>query len=162
MDGGRSEMIDKIKQLLQGEKIDATGLAFAHISIATEKAELPGDVWKAVSDFAPLQGWLCLTDRVIHFCEPSGMPGDNVGIILSGELANGNESLHIRQSEGGWLLTRLIAGRGDDCIVFREQFVSTESGRRDRLNYEVYWRLENGAYKPYAGRFCGIGEGKDK
>jgi hypothetical protein len=80
-------------------------------------------------------------------------------VILSGELAKGARSLHIRQAQEGWSLLHLSAGEGQECLKLRESFISTERNNGLRLNYDVYWSLQEGVYAPHAFRFVGFSEG---
>lgn len=147
-------MNEQIKALLKAETGDAP--ASVKLAIASETAQTPAEVWSRIDSFAPNQGWLCLTDKVLSIYEKTDIPLDRTGIILSGELVNGSESLHIRQSENGWALRLLKAGEGDDCVMFKKEYVSTENSQQARLLYEVCWKCDSDRYRPWAARFAGI------
>lgn len=149
-------MNDALKGLLK--KVTGDELIANRLQVSSEAVATPADLWGAVRSFASEQGWLCLTDRVVSFYKATELAGVE-GIILSGELVNGGKSLHIRQAESGWQLTRLESGIGDDCLMCRETYIGTDHGQQDRLHYEVYWKMEDGSYRPYTGRFAGLQEG---
>jgi hypothetical protein len=117
------------------------------------------EVWRAVREFAGEEGWLCLTDEVRMIDDATDLDTLQGRVILSGELAKGARSLHIRQAQEGWSLIHLCAGEGRECLKWGESFISTESNNGLRLNYDVYWTLQEGVYAPYAFRFVGFSEG---
>jgi hypothetical protein len=123
----------------------------------------PQAVWRLVRGFPFDEGWLCLTDRVVPLYSGTDLMEElQKGTILSGELAKENQSLHIRQSGLGWTITRYMVSEGEGCLMLQEEYVSTENGQRDRLNYDVYWRLDGGSYRPWAARFTGFAKGGDR
>ena len=122
-------------------------------------------VYAAVTKFfneAPSSctGWLCFTDSVKIIPEEFRLDTGTFGIILSGELSRGNESLHIRQSDNGWQLYPLTRVEDGEMLMVEETFLSTrENGRT--LCYENYWRKETNeeqheVYRPFASRFAGF------
>jgi len=96
------------------------------------------------------EGWLCLTDRVERLAKGAALPQ---GTPLSAELCKGAESLHVRQTSGGWILARLRREAGDEHLCFREERVVIGGGK---LVYEVAWQLENGRWRPWCGRLAGL------
>ena len=156
-------MTDDLIRLLRKETGD--DLSSARLAVSIRTGATPEAVWNEVRSFAPGEGWLCLTDRVVAIRSPQDLAAIDGGIILSGEMVKGAESLHIRQAAEGWILSRLKAGEGDECLMFRDSFVSTEDNQQLRLSYEVYWRQQadslsgTDGYQPYAFRFAGFSKG---
>jgi hypothetical protein len=117
---------------------------------ARERIEDAGEVRRRLAEFGGA-GWVCFTDRVVEL-----EPGDSLpeGIPLSAELVDGEESLHLRQTESGWLLVRIRAGGEKDQLIFREQRLRIGGGR---LRYEVAWAPDGaGSWAPRCFRFLGI------
>lgn len=117
------------------------------------------ELWSEVREFAGEEGWLCLTDEVRKIDKTTDFDELQGRVILSGELAKGAQSLHIRQAQEGWSLIHLCAGEGRECLKWGESFISTEKNNGLRLNYDVYWSLQEGVYSPSAFRFVGFSEG---
>lgn len=147
-------MNDNLKNLITRETGDQ--LSAAKLSITTAQAATPEQVWEQVAAFPFDEGWLCLTDRVLSLHSAADLANARGRIILSGELARGAESIHIRQAEAGWLITRFRDGEGDDCLKLEEQFISTEEKQALRLNYHCYWKQLDGRWQPAAARFTGF------
>ena len=99
-------------------------------------------------------GWLCLTDKILLLPHDAGeMTGKT---ILSGEIANGEKSLHIRQCASGWELYNMTRSDGGEQLMIEQTFISTKDMNM-RLKYEVYWKKnEIGAMTPFASRFAGF------
>ncbi len=150
-------MITGINKVLAQEKCGA--IVQEKLTIIPTPVASRQDVWEAVNAFAFEAGWLCLTDRVVQLGSSADLEKIRGGIILSGELAKGRETLHIRQSTVGWTLTRFIAGEGEPCLMLKEEYISTENQQQERLRYDVYWKLVEGSYRPWAGRFTGFATG---
>jgi len=150
-------MNEALLKLLKSE----TGTEVVRESLKTEvtPAKDAKEVWRAVDEFASEEGWLCLTDEVLKIDNPSDLGELQERVILSGELAKGDQSLHIRQAQDGWSLIYLSAGQGDECLKFNESFISTEEGQSVRLTYEIYWKNDGNAYAPHAFRFTGFSKG---
>jgi hypothetical protein len=130
---------------------------------STSPSGNPEAVWNCIRSFPFDEGWLCLTNHEVPLYSCADLkPEMEKGTILSGELAKRNKSLHIRQSGIGWIFTQYSVSDGEGCLMLREEFISTENGQRDRLKYDVYWRLEGGSYRPWAARFTGFIKGGDK
>jgi hypothetical protein len=154
----------KLLEQIKGATGDAivSGSLLVQCEPCSSARELQG----RVRGFAPQEGWLCLTDRVLHFRDAAALEAllPEGAVVLSGELARGEESLHIRQAETGWNVTRLSAGKGEKCLMFRESYLSTEARENINLDYEVYWKLQadglgGRAYLPCGFRFTGFAEG---
>lgn len=131
------------------------------IDVRTTPLDTPEQVWEQVNVFNFDSGWICLTDRVVPLYSNGDLAACAGGIILSAELAGNAETLHIRQSENGWTMTRLKTGEGENCLMLREEYLSTENRQKARLFYEIYWKSENGVNRPYVARFAGIEKGGD-
>jgi len=114
----------------------------AKISVTSATVATHQELKEQIGAFSFNSGWVCFTDRVIplyNSSEPASLPE---GIILSAEFASDTASLHIRQSENGWTVTTFKTGEDIDCLMFCEEYVSTENERQARLKYEVYWKQE--------------------
>lgn len=150
-------MNEELTKLLKSET--GTEVVRETLQAAPRQVSEAKDVWNAVREFAGEQGWLCLTDEVLVVKGPADLEKGQGRVILSGELVKGGQSLHIHQTQDGWLLIDLSAGAGQECLKLRESFISTEDKQGLRLNYDVYWSLQQGVYAPYAFRFVGFSEG---
>lgn len=150
-------MNEQLKQLLLKETGDL--IEQGRLEVRSSNVESPEKVREAIKEFSFDSGWLCLTDRVIPLYSAEDLLQAQSGIILSAELAGRSESLHIRQAEEGWTITRYKAGAGEECLIFREEYVSTENKQRDRLQYDVCWKLDNGSYRPWAARLSAMVKG---
>ncbi len=150
-------MNSKIMELLREETKDR--IEPGKLLIELKQCETARQVREQVNNFSFSSGWLCLTDRVVALYSPADLAGAQDGVILSGELANGGESLHIRQAENGWTLTSFKTGQGEACLVCDEEYISTENQQQARLKYQVCWRLHNDSYRPWAARFTGLEKG---
>ena len=133
------------------------------LQVTSSQVDDPQAVWKLVRGFPFDEGWLCLTDRVAPLYSGTHLTEElQKGTILSGELVKGSQSLQIRQSGAGWAITQYTVREGEGCLMLQEEYISTENGQRDRLNYDVYWRLDGSSYRPWAARFTGFGKGGDR
>lgn len=144
-------VIAAINHVLEKSGLDKVRKATLQVQ-RTEAADQQ-QVQSRISSFGG-EGWLCLTDKVII------LPADNekiVGkIVLSGELANGSKSLHIRQSASGWELHEMISIPDGDQLMLEEEFLSIQD-KDMKLKYETCWRRdENGTLAPFASRFAGF------
>lgn len=149
-------MNEKLMDLLSnttGDKVSET-----HVTVTPDMVASADQVWEQVRVFPLTSGWISLTDKVIPLYSAADLADVQGGIILSGELSAGSESLHIRQAETGWSITRIKTGEGEKekCLMLREEYIGTENKQQDRLQYEVYWKLENGTYRPWVARFAGM------
>lgn len=150
-------MNEKLVKLLNGETGDQA--VAAKVAVSQHQVDTPKEVWEHVRQFPFDSGWLSLTDKVMPFYTAEDLAQVSGGIILSGELAGADESLHIRQAENGWNLTRIKSGDGEACLMLREDYTGTENKQQDRLQYEVYWKLDNGSYRPWVARLSGMVKG---
>jgi len=137
-----------------GDKVHSGKLAVKLTLVSTQEL-----LRKEIEEFPFSFGWLCHTDSVVSLYSADDRAAIKNSIILSGELANSSESLHIRQAENGCSVTRMTTGDGEDCLTCREEYVGVENKQQDRLQYEVYWKLANGSYRPWVARFAGIQKG---
>ena len=88
-------------------------------------------------------GWVCYASGIVwRRGETAGKVGEGAkGVPLSGEWLDGAVSVHLRQAEDGWLLTRITEKAGTDRIV-PESLLSTEQldGKNLRMRYRTLWR----------------------
>lgn len=108
------------------------------------------------------EGWLCLTDEVMLVDKNFDFSEIKGRTVLSGELAGGERSLHIRQWEDGWILSSLTRKNGGNQFMVEEKFISTR--RPLKLRYETYWQEKENCYgqralQPLASRFSGFERG---
>lgn len=150
-------MNEKLVNLLQGETGDQVIAAKA--TIISIQCDTPDKVWEQVRRFPFTSGWLSLTDTIVPLYKAGDLAQVPGGIILSGELAGAAESLHIRQAESGWNLTRITSGDGETCLMIREEYTGIENNQQDLLQYEVYWKLDNDSYRPWVARLSGMVKG---
>jgi hypothetical protein len=125
-------------------------------------------IHEKLADFAGSDGWLCLTDEVIVVTAGFDFSTLTERIILSGELAKGKKSLHIRQGQcipgkceaenSGWLWYEIESDDSGDHIIIDESFIAIPKAGGRKLNYETFWKLEEatGVLAPYASRFAGF------
>ncbi|HMO50106.1 MAG TPA: hypothetical protein PKE26_05235 [Kiritimatiellia bacterium] len=80
--------------------------------------------------------------------------------ILQAEAVKGNQSLHVRNTDGRWEIISLTETDDPAGILRSESFVSTDE--RWRLLYTVSYSLEamdgHDEWRPYAYRLCDIEE----
>lgn len=120
-------------------------------------------LWQAIIDFKPLEGWLCFQSDVKKVvAEKLPELTDELGWLLNGELVNAEgSSLHIWQAGSGWQATQLTeqaAGTGDDCLVETTELLSKDSNE-EYLRYRVYWKKDLGGiqgFQRFSSRFVGF------
>lgn len=105
-------------------------------------------------------GWACYVSRVgtngarIDVADGSQLPD---GKVLWAELVNGAESLHLRYVGPRWHAThfeRVPAGtEGATHWIFTHAMAREGGGE---LRYEVAWRMEDDAWRPWAARLAGV------
>lgn len=158
-------MVERLNRILGGcgLAVQSASLSVAATAETADRAEVFGQA-KAFceKETGTCSGWLCFTDRVLIVPDEYAF-ADSGGILLSGELARGDESLHIRQSQTGWQLWHLSRHDGGEMLMVKERFVSIRQ-RGQKLVYEKYWRMEAGdeglkVYRPFAARFAGFEQG---
>ncbi len=148
-------MIDEVKKI-----IEELGGTLIKGTLAVEKFsyKLRDDVVKAIGDFDPETGWLCFTDKVVLLDELDAGSLKN-GILLSAELVNGKQSLHIRQqgdSWGGWIYT---SDKNGDELILEQSFLGTSRTKGRRLCYQTLWKEVDGSLQPTLSRFTGFVKG---
>lgn len=151
-------MIAAMNGILTGAELDA--VHSASITISRTELNTPHEVQTAVAAFSGSEGWLCLTDEVLVLKQGKPLPSLAGRIILSGELASGLKSLHIRQNGDKWEQYTLERRDGGEQFMLEESFLSIPKGGQCRLKYEIYWQTDaTGALAPFAGRFAGFEPG---
>lgn len=150
-------MNEKLMNLLNretGDKMCSGKLVVKLTQVATQE-----QLREEIRNFSFSSGWFCLTDRVVSLYTVDDWAEVESSIILSGELANSGESLHIRQAESGWNVTRMTTGDGEDCLTCQEEYVGVGNKQQDRLLYDVYWKLVDDVYRPWVARFAELVKG---
>lgn len=161
-------MVEAMNKILKDSKVTVSAVSLIVSTDMPAEITDPNVLFMQVKDFfdkgpATCKGWLCFTDEVAivpeEFCFAAGASG----IILSGELACGNESLHIRQSGNGWQIFVLTREDGGEMLMVTETYLSTRDGGK-KLCYENYWKKEPNkegleVYRPFAARFAGFDPG---
>lgn len=150
-------MNNELIRLLEKETGDR--VVEAQVAVQTESMQTQEKVWEKVRAFPFASGWLCLTDKVRPLHSSQDLADITDGIILSAELAGQTQSLHIRQSENGWIATTITVGSGDPCLMLEESYLSTENKQQDRLQYQVFWKCSEDVCKPYVARLAGLVKG---
>lgn len=163
-------MVEALNEILKGSKVTVSAVSLNIPTSPPAEITDPNVLFIQVKDFfdkAPdtCTGWLCFTDKVAVVPEEFRFNAEaSSSILLSGELARGNESLHVRQSEKGWQLFTLTREEGGGMLMVKEKYLSTrEEGKK--LCYENYWKKEPNkegleVYRPFAARFTGFEGGK--
>ncbi|NCO65283.1 MAG: hypothetical protein COW32_09925 [Candidatus Aquicultor secundus] len=155
-------MIEALNKTLRDSGLEEELKSFS-ISIAPRHISSHEELLKTVADFVPAIGWLCLTDEVLVVDEKFDHSSLQQRIILSGELASGDKSFHIRQADNGWIVVDLERKAGDDQIMIDEAFISTKQ-ELGKLKYETYWKkAENDGFevfRPVVSRFIGFERGE--
>jgi hypothetical protein len=154
-------------------ELGADPLRAARIDVAeTRDLEGVAQVWAALDDLPPREGWLCLTDEVVMFPTPTAAAAQRGRIPLDGEWTlDAARSAHLRHlGEGRWRLT--VLRRVDDpdgTLVERSFYRVPPAGApdaaaeipRDGLRYEVAWAPAPDAFgvetlQPRRARFAGF------
>ena len=119
-------------QELGSVKLDSTQVSEA------EKVE------QFVKDWKPHQGWLSRQSAVQVMRSPNDMLAPGKGHVTAAEFSGSGGSLHIRQKAGGWVVTEVTEGAGDDVIVEPLTFVADKWLVTDKtgLLYHRYWVLD--------------------
>lgn len=115
-------------------------------------------VAERIRAFAPEQGWLQFTDRVVLLDELEDGELDS-GRLLAAELARDDVSLHIRWQNDGWLAWEIHRRDGDDLLL-QQNYLATSRAAGKKLRYQTCWqRDEAGELRPALSRFVGFVEG---
>ena len=160
-------MIEAINEILKDHNLgEVTRVQLENIPKAiNEQATLQNEISDFIDGSDDYQGWLCLTDEVIILNKGYDLSSLHKRIILYGELASGEKSLHIRQTDKGWLAVKLTRKQSDDdsFIMYEESYISTDTFSENRfwLNYEIYWKETKDpsgqiVLAPFASRFAGF------
>jgi hypothetical protein len=156
-------MLENINTLLT--ECSAKAIQASIQATPSEEIDKDDEVLRQVAAFcaenpADCSGWLCFTDRVEVITGGFDFTAATGRILLNGELACGTKSLHLRQSEKGWIIYRLERTDGGEMLMFEENYLPM---RKDmgKLRYEMFWRKEKNSeeqetYRPYASRFAGF------
>lgn len=151
-------MNSQLAQLLKNKTEDQIQPAL--VEVALKPLADAGQVWEAVHTFPFDSGWICLTDQVVPLYSSHDLAAVPNGIILSAELAGATQSLHIRQSENGWVATTITVGSGEPCLMLTEQYLSTVQKQQLSLGYQLFWKETEGGYAPFVARFTGWEKGE--
>lgn len=162
-------MLDKLNTILQSCDAKVTAATLNAKLLATVTVDNPADVLKEAKDFyeevpAACSGWLCFTDKVQIVTDEYRFADGDSRILLSGEMARGDISLHIRQSDNGWQLVELTRSDWGEMLMIQEDFLSIyKEGKK--LRYENYWHRGKNkegldVYQPFTSRFAGFAGGK--
>ncbi len=151
-------MIEGINAILQKNDLGCVRAASVHVTRSELKTA--HDVLTAVKEFAPSEGWLCFTDEVLVIRKGTLLPSLDGRVILSGELASGTQSIHIRQSGACWEHYLLHRQEGGEQVMVEESFITIPKGEKSKLKYEIYWQADaQGVLAPFASRFVGFEQG---
>ncbi len=152
-------MIESLEGILRKNHLGS--LRRGGFGVTAKKADSPRGAWGLVREFAPEQGWACLTDRVAVLNTSNELAALETGIPLSGEFLSGVRSLHLRQGGEGWEAWIIERHEAGDDLWYAEDFIGTSAAGGRKLRYEIFWRREpDGAYRPAASRFAGFAGGE--
>ncbi len=113
----------------------------ARVVATTRVLDDPDEVRSALSSAAG-QGWVCFTDEVVRLKDFRQLAS---GPILSAEVfRDDGRSLHLRQCDTGWRLTKIREVEddsvGEEVMAFDRDLVAAASHGGGHLAYRVYWR----------------------
>ena len=119
-----------------------------------------GTAGEAVKEWvvAGAQGWLCYASGVVRIGGATDLR-DDLGEILSGELASGDRTLAIRfiddAAEPRHALHELSRSQGSTHLCFEEKYRGIAPGWGDpegdvEVVYEVYWPAKVSLDDPYS------------
>ncbi len=151
------ETMQAVNEILAREKMDAR-YESTRVRISTHATKKPEQLLEFLHKARTLHGWVCFQSAVVSF-PLSELPGD-VGLPLSGELADGNKSMHfLPDGAGGWTLTDIIeTDDGDDMLTDEVVYLGGDRAP-GALRYRRFWRrTADGGYAPHAVRFIGFEE----
>lgn len=145
------------------DEVFESNAAEVELNAVFTRQELAGKIRSLKAD----QGWICFTDEVVMVDKDFDYQKLDQKIVLSGELANGKTSIHIRQGDSGWIITkihRIDGGGAGDQLMVNDAFIGTRERRT--VLYETYWRKRKGnfgqdVFTPYVSRFAGFKGGAD-
>jgi hypothetical protein len=159
----REEDLKAINEFWCAAKIDG-GNAFpwASVQCGFHRSTLNGRELEAkLQEFDSASGWRCWTDR-IESSFGGGWPEKSAGTrdLLTAELrVDERRSIAARHVFGDtWEWIEAVEGDGegaDSYLVRTQSFLSVHKDGPD-LQYRVYWKLDDGRYRPVASRFLGF------
>jgi len=116
-----------------------------------------------ITDFAATSGWLCYQSKRVRYSQQETLLTDTHGWILQGELTNGINSCHIRQSATeGWIVTIIsnTSAEQQTGLIENISFIAEPENLSDteqQVNYQVYWEQDNAlGYQRVLSRFIGF------
>lgn len=137
------------------------------VEVVCERLQDVAEVRRRLADLAAHDGWVCTTSGISwRNGQDTGLVRDAAGYPLSAEIVvSQNESVQLRQSDSGWMWTRLVEKHVEDSgeadRARETQLMCTEGALS--MTYRCYWRrtaMEDGdfvrPFAPYAARFTGF------
>jgi hypothetical protein len=151
-------MIKQLNAILASEGIPP--LVAGALQANSRRIISQDDLRTCLSAFGPAEGWLCLTDQVIEIAPDYDFGQLSGRNILSGELAAGDRTLHLRQQNDAWIAVELQRIAATDGYLVEQHLFPVRGSRK--LRYEVCWSAgDDGILKPNASRFAGFATGGD-
>lgn len=142
------------------EEFKLPTMEMAPLSVTTTVLSTAAEVWHAIQQFKPVQGWIIFQSDVLLFTSESELTQQ--GTVLNAEISGTNsKSLHVRQIENGQWVVVIFAEDGiDNYYMQTRSMLSTEGDDSPyQLKYRVYWKDEEHEVVAKYYRFCGISEG---
>ncbi len=152
-------MFEKLNAILATEGIPP--LVMGTLETTPQPITSQEELRSCLVDFGAAEGWLCLTDEVIEVGKGFDFDRLKGRVILSGEVAGDDRSLHLRQQNSGWVAVEIRRGASADSYITEQCFLPARGS--SRLRYEICWRVgANGTLSPMASRFAGFAAGGDE
>ena len=143
---------DDLTVLLGDAQSDFSKVSCAVTGSRKTAAEL--DALLASAPWDKASGWIARQSRVIF--RPHDQDDTTQGAVLEAELGTDTSSLQIRRLEGGWVVTLIEEGTGDDMLADEVHLVTTFA---KVARYRRYWALpDDGAAEITACRLVGFTE----
>jgi len=149
------ELCERINGMLGDAHVDAA-YRVARLKLEEQRLTDADEVRARLAERLGWQGWVCFQSRVERL--PLESLPEDAGLVLSAELASGEESLHLLpDGAGGWTLTRLLEGEGEEVLADEVRYLTRDAS--GRLHYRRFWkRAEGGGFAPFAARLIGFSE----
>lgn len=159
-----SQTLEDVAAVAKSARITSS-FETACLSTSYEDITSVDTVWQRIDAFRPDEGWFCCQSSIYRFTDSKipRMERDRDGRLLSGELVQGERSLHIRQHDAGWRLFLFEEAPATSesgamsPVQQRNLLLAEASDRPTYLHYRVFWRHDDETgFVPDAARFCGF------
>lgn len=124
------------------------------VSVTPEHYDSADALEARIGELTGPQGWIARQSGVDVFRADHTQKGATLGPVLSGELADGDMSLHITRLPQGWTVAVITQGVGDPCLFDVVKHLTVHHGA---AVYHRFWILPpDGAADVFAWRFVGF------